>query len=620
MNKILKINFQTIFRCLPKHVLKNKFKNYFEKYKNKNKSKQVHKSYYFMCCLDIVCVDRDTSYLYHISLYIYISSKNTTFNENFCSMAASLPHPSFHKHKDLPLKSHHQKIPSSVLLLQMCQSLQEVKQLHAQFIVSGLLHHPLNSGRLLESYVKISQINSAISVFQSIPSPDVFAYNTAIRGLTLCNFPHDALLLYNTMLLNGQLIPDAYTYTFVLKACSHLEALSEGEQVHCQIVKAGISTSTHINSSLIHMYTSVNRFSCAEIVLAGLFSEVGIPVLNSMISGYLRYGHVEKARKVFEEMPERDIASWNAMISGYTRNGLHSEALEVFQEMMASSQVPNISPDELTLVSCLSAIANLGTLDQGRWVHAHVDRNKVTVSKTLGAALIDMYGKCGCIESAYKVFKKMPERDIVTWGAIISGFAIHGQVERCFELFHQMIVEGTHPNEVIFVSILSACSHAGYVEMGYHYFNQMVHDFRITPSVEHYGCMVDLLGRAGKLAEAEDFIESMKEKPNSVIWGSLLNACRMHNDAKRGNLAIRNLMDLEPDSGDRYKLAGLMFANAGEKEDEQKIRKLMKENRLKTTCGLSSVEVEGEVHEFIAGDISHDEVREIYTIWDGLAD
>ncbi|XP_054799697.1 pentatricopeptide repeat-containing protein At5g66520-like [Prosopis cineraria] len=531
-------------------------------------------------------------------------------------MAVSLTHSSLFNHKDITLRAH-QKIPTTVLLLQMCQSLQEVKQLHAQFIVTGLLGHPLNSGRLLESYVKVSQINYAISLFESIPAPDIFAYNTAIRGLTLCNFPRDALLLYKTLLLEGQ-IPDTYTYTFVLKACSYLEALCEGEQVHCQIIKAGISTSTHINSSLIHMYSTVIKFPSAELVLAG-FSEVETPALNSMISGYLRHGHVQKARDLFDKMESRDVASWNAMISGYTKNGLHAEALEVFQEMMTSQDVP-IDPDESTLVSSLSAIAHLGTMDQGRWVHTYIKRKGFKISNTLGSALIDMYAKCGCIESAYEVFEKIPERDIVTWGVIISGFAMHVQVQKCFDLFHEMILEGTQPNEVIFVSLLSACSHAGYVDMGYHYFNKMVHDFRIKPSVEHYGCMVDLLGRAGKLAEAELFIDSMPEKPNSVIWGTFLNACRMHNDARRGKKALRHLMDLEPDCGDRYKLAGIMFANAGDEEDAHKVRKFMNDFNLKATSGLSSVEVEGELHEFVAGDTGHDEVREIYTVWDGLTD
>lgn len=533
-------------------------------------------------------------------------------------MAVSLTHSTFPKHKDLTPKVH-QKIPSTVLLLQMCQSLQEVKQLHAHFIVTGLLGHPLNSGRLLETYVRISQIDYAISVFENIPCQDIFAYNTAIRGLTQCDLPHASLLLYNTLLLEGQ-TPDSFTYTFVLKACSYLKAVCEGEQVHCQIIKSGIHASTHINSSLIHMYTTCNKFSCAELVLASGFSQVETPTLNSMISGYLRHGHINEARELFYRMKKRDIASWNSMISGYTKNGLHAEALELFQEMMASQDfVPIIGPDESTIVSSLSAIAHLGTLDQGRWVHTYVKRNGFKISNNLGAALIDMYAKCGCIESAYEVFKEMAKRDVVTWGAIISGFATHGKVQKCFELFHEMIVEGTHnPNEVIFVSILSACSHAGYVDMGYHYFNKMVHDFGIKPSIEHYGCMVDLLGRAGRLAEAEEFIELMPEKPNSVIWGTFLNACRMHNDAIRGNKALRHLMDLEPNSGDRYKLAGIMFASAGEKECAQKMRKFVKDFDLKATSGLSCVEVEGEFHEFMAGDSGHDEVREIYAIWDGL--
>ncbi|KAJ7963481.1 Pentatricopeptide repeat-containing protein [Quillaja saponaria] len=410
------------------------------------------------------------------------------------------------------------KVPAIVRLLQMCRSFREVNQLHGQLVVSGLLGRSLNAGRLLESYVKTTQIDYALSIFERIPSPDVFAYNTILRGLTLNN----------------------YSYTFVLKACSHLQALSE----------------------------------------------------------------------------ERDVASWSAMVSGYTKNGKYAEALEVLREMMVT-QVP---PNESTFVSSLAACAQLRALDQGRWIHAYLVRNRGRISHTLSTALIDMYAKCGCIECAYEVFQNMHHRDIITWGVIISGFAMHGQVQKCFELFQQMVAGGISPNEVIFVSILSACSHAGYVEMGYCCFNKMVHDFGIIPSTEHYGCMVDLLGRAGKLAEAEQLIKSMPEKPNSVIWGSLLNACRTYKDVTRGNRAFRQLMELEPKSGDRYKLAGLMLARAGEKEDAYKMRKFIEENNLKTTRGLSTVEVEGLVQEFVAGDVNHNELREICNILEGLTD
>jgi pentatricopeptide repeat protein len=526
-------------------------------------------------------------------------------------MASSLSPPSFPKQKlHIPSPKTPAKIPD---LLQLCHSFREVKQLHAQLVVSGLLDRPPNAGRLVESYVSMSQINFAFSIFKRLPSPDVFAYNTMIRGLTLGKRPHDSLLLYDKLLADG-VAPDNYTYTFVLKACSHLEALSEGKQVHGRMVKAGIPPDTHIHSSLIHMYTASDSIACAERVVAE-FPVENTLAKNSMISGYLRKGHVEEARRMFDTMGARDVASWSALVTGYTKNGMYSEALAVFCEMMVSK----VHPNESTLVSSLSACAHLGALDQGRWIHAYLDKAGLKISVTLGTALIDMYAKCGSIECGYQVFRYMPRRDIVTWGAIISGFAMHGQAEKCFQLFDEMVAAGIHPNEVIFVAILSACSHAaGCVELGHHYFNQMIHDFGIRPSIEHYGCMVDLLGRAGKLSEAEELIASMPEVPNSIIWGALLGACKTYKDIRRGNRAFRHLIELEPMSGDRYKQAGLMLANAGEKADAIKISKFIKENDLKTTCGTSSVEVDGVVHEFTVGNIDPRKLREIQRLWKGL--
>lgn len=523
----------------------------------------------------------------------------------------SLTLPTQPKERKLPLILP-TRTPATVILLQMCHSFQEVKQLHAQFAVSGLLDHPLCARRLLESYVTTSQIDCALSIFKRIPSPDAFVYNTMMRGLTLGKRPYDSLLLYNELLLRC-LVPDNYTYTFVLKACSHLKALFEGKQVHCRVIKAGIAPDTHIHSSLIHMYTNSGSIDDAESVL-GEFSEENTLAKNSMISGYSSEGHVGKAREMFDSMAAKDVASWSAMITGYTKNGMHAEALALFRDMMVSRTLPN----ESTLVSLLSACAHLGALHQGRWIHAYTDKIRVMMSTTLRTAIIDMYAKCGSIKCGYELFRKMPRKDIVTWGVIISGFALHGQAKKCFELFDEMLADGIHPNEVIFVGLLLACAHAGYVEEGQHYFNQMVYGFGIRPSIQHYGCMIDLLGRAGRLADAEELISSMPEQPNSVIWGAFLSACRTHNDLRRGTLAFRQLIELEPMSGDRYKLAGLMFANAGEKAAATKIRKMIKEKEMETTCGSSFIEVDGMVHEFVVGDIIHNQSREIYEMWKGI--
>lgn len=519
--------------------------------------------------------------------------------------------PSLVKHNDSPGA----RIPPSVVLLQMCSNFHEVRQVHAQLLVSGLLRRPLNAGRLIESYVRVSHVNYALSVFNTVPSPDVFAYNTIIRGLMLGKDPYSSLLMYNKLLLD-ELNPDNYTYTFVLKACSQMKALFEGKQVHCRMIKAGIAApDTYTHSSLIRMYTSSDSMDCAERVLAEfMFTQdntISTTIAkNAMISGYLNQGHVDKARAMFDNMVAKDVATWSAMISGYTDNAMYAEALKIFREMMAS----RVSPNESALVSSLSACAHLGALDQGRWIHAYIDKNGGEVSVTLGTALIDMYAKCGFLECGYQVFRNLPRGDVVTWGAIISGFAMHGKPQKCFRLFVEMVSQGIQPNGVVFVAILSACSHASYVELGCQYFRQMVNDFGIDPSIEHYGCMVDLFGRAGRLAEAEDLISAVPEMPNSIIWGAFLSACRTYGDLDRGILAFRHLAELEPMSGDRYKLAGLMFRSAGEKENATMIRKFIDENDLETTRGVSFIEIDGVVNKFVAGSVDHERGKEIYVM------
>ncbi|CAK9180722.1 unnamed protein product [Ilex paraguariensis] len=494
-------------------------------------------------------------------------------------MAASLVNPLLPKQNHLPSKRA-TRIPKTIILLQMCHDVQEIRQLHAQLIMSGLIGHPLNAGRLIETCVSACQIDYGLAVFNTTLSPDIFAYNTIIRGLIL--------------------------------ACSHAKALSEGKQVHGQIIKAGIRSDTHVHSSLIHMYTNSGCLSSAERVLAE-FSEENVLAKNSMITGYMNHGDIDTAREMFDTMNIKDTASWSAMITGYTKNGMYGEALLIFREMMAS----HIPLNESTLVSALSACSHLGALDQGRWIHTYLDKKIVKISVYLGTALVDMYAKCGCIECSYEVFRNMPQKDVVTWGVIISGFAMHGQALKCFKLFQEMVDNGTHPNDVIFVAILTACSFAGHVELGHRYFDQMVHYYGIRPSIEHYGCMVDLLGRAGRLTEAEELISSMLEKPNSAIWGALLNACRIHKDVKRGEHAFKQLTELEPTSGERYKLAAHLFADVGEREDANELRKFVKDTNAEPICGSSFIEVDGMVHEFVVADIDHSRAKDIYRMLQG---
>ncbi|XP_055825036.1 pentatricopeptide repeat-containing protein At5g66520-like [Solanum dulcamara] len=498
------------------------------------------------------------------------------------------------------------KIPSSVLLLQMCRENKEVKQLHGQLILNGLIHRFPNAAKLVESYVGVSETDDALLVFKSsIQSPDTFAYNVMIRGLILSKRPMESLFLYERLVTDG-LLPDSHTYTFVLKACSQLKAVLEGKAVHAQIIKNGMEPNTHICSSLISMYSYAGNMVSAKQILDE-FSEHknGICPFNSMITGYMNEGLVEEAIEIFDTMGNKDTVTWSAMLSGYVKNGMHEDVLVTFQKMMSC----NVPLNESSLVCTLSACGELGALDQGRWIHKYIiNKREIVMSVNLGTALVDMYAKCGCIEFSYQLFEQMPQRDVVTWGVIISSFATHGQAKVCFQLFDEMIESRVEPNGVVFVAILSACSHAGLVELGCHYFDQMVHQFGIRPSIEHFGCMVDLLGRAGRLAEAEQLILSMPEEPNSVILGALFNACRIHNDVERGRPLFKRLISLEP-SPDRYKLAVSLFANNGE---DYEIRKLLKDKIFETRCGLSNIQVDGVDHEFMVSDIANNRAQDVY--------
>ncbi|KAK1440162.1 hypothetical protein QVD17_05987 [Tagetes erecta] len=502
-------------------------------------------------------------------------------------------------------------VPAPVTLLQMCTGLTEIRQLHTQLVVSGLITRRVNAGRLMASYTTCGYIIEALSVFHTIPYPDVFAYNTIIRGLTLANFPHHSLLLYNE-LLHKNLKLDNHTYTYVLKACSRLKAVSEGKQLHAQIIKAGKKPDCYIHGSMINMYVNTGDMVSAERILDE-FSEENVLAKNAMITGYMNQGEVNCARQLFDNMSNRDTASWSAMITGYTRNGMHTEALVLFQEMIASKILIN----ESTLVSALSACGHLGALDQGRWIHVYINKKGDTVSVNLGTSIVDMYARCGCIEFGYEVFKSMPEKDVVTWGVIIHGFATHGPAEKCFQLLDEMMARGIQPNEVIFVAILIACSHAGLVDLGQLYFNQMSSVYNIRPSVQHYGCMVDLLSRAGRLAEAEELISSMVEEPNVVIWGALLAGCRIHKDLRLGEYAFKQLVKLKPDSGEQFMLMSRLLVDRGQQEQAHKLRKEISDRNLEITQGLSLIEVDGEIHEFGASDIDHRKYQEIYSVFHG---
>ncbi|PIA33205.1 hypothetical protein AQUCO_04200153v1 [Aquilegia coerulea] len=473
--------------------------------------------------------------------------------------------------------------------LQSCSSLSQAKQIHACILRNNLDEHFYAKLLLFCTTTAMSSTSNALDyallVFEQLQQePNIFMWNTMIRGYANSNYPMRAVRLYIRMRDRGML-PNNYTFTFLIKACTAMSCLvncySLGPAVHAQTIVFGIPDSD------VHVYTSLLNIS----------------------------GDFDVAGKLFNYMPIKTLPTWNAMIAGYAQSSRPSEALALFYQM----QLAGVRPDEITVVSILPSCAQLGALELGEWVHLYVKRNKFDNNTTVCNAIIDMYAKCGCIDKAMDVFKGMRDRTVVTWNTLISGLAIHGQAEEAIALFTKMETKGVMPDAITFVGLLNACAHAGSVDKAWTYFKDMQMVYGIQPKIEHYGCMVDVLGRTRHLNEALGLIDSMPLEPNSVVLGSLLSACRICNDSELGEKVLERLMQLEPLNPGYYVLLSNMYASSGRWEDVTRVRNLMKSRGIGKTPGCSSIEMNNTVHEFVVGDKTHPQAQEIYRKLDEIS-
>lgn len=333
-----------------------------------------------------------------------------------------------------------------------------------------------------------------------------------------------------------------------------------------------------------------------------------VKLMTAVVDMYAKCGHVDKARRLFEQMNRKDVVAWSAMISGYSQARRCKEALGVFHDM----QMANVVPNEVTMVSVLSCCAVLGALETGKWVHLYVKKKRMELTITLGTALMDFYAKCGLIENAVEVFKKMPLKNVFSWTVLIQCLASNGQGERALETYYIMREKNIEPNDVAFIAVLSACSHVGMVDEGRELFVSMSRDFDLEPRMEHYGCMVDILGRAGLVEEAYQFIKNMPIPPNPVIWRTLLAACRAHKNVKVGEESLKNLVTLEPMHSGDYILLSDIYASVGRCEDALRVMNQMREQGIKKTPGCSLIELDGEIYEFLAEDNMCPYFKEVY--------
>jgi len=453
--------------------------------------------------------------------------------------------------------------------------LEKGKEVHAHIIRIGINSEIVLENALIDMYAKCASMEDACKVFDRMLQRDVVSWTAIIAGYAYVSQGEKAIVCFSQMQVSD-VSPNQFTLACVLKACSATSALEQGKQFHASIVKTGLESDGVLGNALVDLYA---KCGCMDI-----------------------------AQKLFDGKPGNDVVTWTALIAGYAQHGYGEKALVLFYRMLQAG----VKPDQFIFATVLMSCAVLLALQQGKQIHVLIVKSSNNSDIISQNALIDLYTKCGSMQDARQVFDEMSQRDVISWTAMIAGYGKHGYASHAIELFELMILSAMMPNPVTFVGILSTCSHAGLVDEGKKYFDSMSRDYFITPAMDHYACMVDLFGRAGLLEEARDFISKMSMKPNAVVWGALLGACRVHVDATIGEYAAKHLFELEPEDAGTYVTLSNIYAAAGRWEHAAKVRKLMKERKVAKEPGCSWIEVNDKVHTFYIGDRLHSQTSEIY--------
>ncbi|XP_058737576.1 pentatricopeptide repeat-containing protein At5g04780, mitochondrial-like [Vicia villosa] len=508
---------------------------------------------------------------------LYNSTSSIPFT-NFSVL--SLPNSNFNF--DVNADSTH--VSNLQYLLQLCaktNSSMAGRTCHAQIIRVGFQTDILTSNMLINMYSKCSLVNDARKVFDEMPLKSVVSWNTMIGALTKISEEQEALMLFIQMLREGTLFNE-FTISSVLCECAFKCAILECMQLHAFSIKVSVDSNCFVGTALLHVYAK-----CCLI---------------------------KDASRMFKSMPETNAVTWSSMLAGYVQNGLHEEALLLFRDY----QLMGFEQDVFMISSAVSACGGLANLIEGKQVHAVSCKSGFGSNVYVSSSFIDMYAKCGCIREAYFVFQGVEVRSVVLWNAMISGFARHACALEAMILFEKMQQSGFVPDDVTYVSVLNACSHMGLHEQGHKYFDLMVRQHNLQPSVLHYSCMVDILGRAGLVHKAYELIERMPFKATSSIWGSLLASCRNHGNIEFAEIAAKHLFEVEPDNAGNHILLANIYAANEKWEEVAKVRKLLRESELKKERGTSWIEIKNKIHSFTVGERNHPQIKEIYAKLDDL--
>jgi len=460
--------------------------------------------------------------------------------------------------------------------------LQKGKEIHKDIVGTEFEWDVHVGNALIHMYAKCGSIEDAREVFGKMCERNLVSWTTMFSGYVQNGLAEDALMLFHQMQL-GNIAPDSVTMVSAIQACAHLGNLQRGQQLHGFVIRKGLDSDLNVQNSLVVMYG--------------------------------RGRETEVACKLFDKIQNRDIVSWNSMVSVYAQNGHANEALELFVRM----QFEGVAPDAVTIVTGLQACADLGVLQHGKLIHDHVIRAGFETNVFVGNSLVTMYAKCGSVSIARQVFDRMLQKNVITWSAMIAAYGINGLGEDTLALFTEMQQSGVKPNDITFVSVLSACSHAGLVDEAWKYFNCMSLQYGLSPKAEHYACMVDLLGRAGQLAEAQDFIDRMPFEPAASVWGALLGACRIHHNIELGEHVAEHLFKLEPENAGYYVLLSNIYAAGGRWDDVEKVRTIMRDKEVVKREACSWIEFNNRIHAFHVGDRSHPQIDDISATLESLA-
>ncbi|XP_078433961.1 pentatricopeptide repeat-containing protein At2g13600-like [Wolffia australiana] len=489
-------------------------------------------------------------------------------------------------------------------------------QIHAAVAKTPLARDVFLGSALVDMYAKCGLPADARRVFDEMPERNTVSWNSLITCYEH-NGPAEEALLVFSLMLAASVPPDEVTLASLASACATLQAIRHGSEIHSRVVKHNrLRSDLVLGNALVDMYAKCGRLDLARRVFDAM------PVWNvvsetSMLSGYARSASITAARSVFLGMTDKNIVAWNALIAGYAQSGCSEEALDLFRQLKRDA----FWPTEYTLGNVLSACATLASLPLGLQAHAQALKHGA-LSPGSGSepavfvanSLVDLYFKCGAPDEAMKVFFFMPARDRVSWNAAIVGLAQNGGADRALQLFDQMARAGESPDQVTMVGVLTACSHAGRVEDGQHHFRAMTELHGLVPSRDHYTCMIDLLGRAGRLREAAELVAAMPMVADAVIWGSLLAACRVHGDVELGEQVASRLMEINMVNSAPYVQLANMYAEAGRWGDAKRVRTMMRRRRVEKQPGCSWIAVEDETHVFMVKDKVHPRRKEIHSV------